>query len=46
MWKTNSSQTNQNRYNEKDVRNTIKRKKKKLEQSEGPDKDGEMCYQT
>ena len=29
MGKTNSSQTNQNRYNEKDVRNTIKRKNKK-----------------
>lgn len=34
----NSSQINQNGYNEKDKRNIIK---KKLEQSEGTDNDGE-----
>ena len=38
-----SSQINQNGYNEKDTRNTIE-KKKKLEQSEGTDKDGETFH--
>ena len=41
-----SSQINQNGYNEKDTRNTIEKKKKKLEQSEGTDKDGETFHRT